>query len=451
MRLKRFLLSIGLLISVIVTPIPNANALTVKVAPAGWTYLFTGYTPTSKTSTPRVLSVNLEKKSNFVPIYNNVPDVAKASIQRAIDIWSENFSSKVPVNVNVAWTKAPNSTILASASAKNIFSNFNGAPDKTLYYPSALANALAGVDLDIGEPELEINVTTGDFWYYGLDGKCPSNKYDLVSVILHEMAHGLGFMSGTYYDPATRVGRFLQPTAFDAYVQLPDGRRLVDLPSPSLEIGAALTSTLLWSGANALKANNGVKPLLFTPSVYEQGSSTSHLDERTFSNTFENSVMTPNLSAGEVFHLPGTLLLAIFEDLRMKPPAGIATGLPGSVQNVRAVIGDKSAIIKFDPPADFRFAQIDSYLVENLQTGEIIKAPESPVVINGLKNGTKYTFSVKAVNSAGTSEPAKSNQITPQTSWKSTVIDSNADAKYIATTTYLGKPAIAIVKAKMVM
>ena len=448
MRLKRFLLSIGLLISVIVTPIPNANALTVKVAPAGWTYLFTGDTPASKASTPRVLSVNLEKKSNFVPIYNNVPDVAKASIQRAIDIWSENFSSKVPVNVNVAWTKAPNSTILASASAKNIFSNFNGAPDKTLYYPSALANALAGVDLDVGEPELEINVTTGDFWYYGLDGKCPSNKYDLVSVILHEMAHGLGFMSGTYYDPATRVGRFLQPTAFDAYVQLPDGRRLVDLPSPSLEIGAALTSTLLWSGANALKANNGVKPLLFTPSVYEQGSSTSHLDERTFSNTFENSVMTPNLSAGEVFHLPGTLLLAIFEDLRMKPPAGIATGLPGSVQNVRAVIGDKSAIIKFDPPADFRFAQIDSYLIENLQTGEIVKAPESPVVINGLKNGTKYTFSVKAVNSAGTSEPAKSNQITPQTSWKSTVIDSNADAKYIATTTYLGKPVIAYSESK---
>lgn len=448
MRLKRFLLSIGLLISVIVTPIPNANALTVKVAPAGWTYLFTGDTPASKSSTPRVLSVNLEKKSNFVPIYNNVPDVAKASIQRAIDIWSENFSSKVPVNVNVAWTKAPNSTILASASAKNIFSNFNGAPDKTLYYPSALANALAGVDLDVGEPELEINVTTGDFWYYGLDGKCPSNKYDLVSVILHEMAHGLGFMSGTYYDPATRVGRFLQPTAFDAYVQLPDGRRLVDLPSPSLEIGAALTSTLLWSGANALKANNGVKPLLFTPSVYEQGSSTSHLDEKTFSNTFENSVMTPNLSAGEVFHLPGTLLLAIFEDLRMKPPAGIATGLPGSVQNVRAVIGDKSAIIKFDPPADFRFAQIDSYLIENLQTGEIVKAPESPVVINGLKNGTKYTFSVKAVNSAGTSEPAKSNQITPQTSWKSTVIDSNADAKYIATTTYLGKPVIAYSESK---
>ena len=448
MRIKRFLLSIGLLISVITIPIPSTNALAVKVAPAGWTYLFASDTPAKKSTAPRVFSANLEKKSTFVPIYNNVPDIAKASIQRAIDTWSEDFVSKVPINVNVTWTKASNSSILASASAKNIFANFNGAPDKTLYYPSALANALAGVDLAIAEPELEVNITTGDFWYYGLDGKCPSNKYDLVSVILHEMAHGLGFMSGTYYDPATKVGRFIQPTAFDAYVQLLDGRRLVDLPSPSLEIGSALTSTLFWSGTNAVKVNNNIKPLLFTPAIYEQGSSVSHLDEKTFSNTAENAVMTPNLSAGEVFHLPGALLLAIFEDLRMKPPVGKATGLPGSVQNVRAVTGDKSAIIKFDPPADFRFAQIDSYVIENLQTGESIKAVESPVVISDLKNGTKYIFTVKAVNSAGSSEATKSNQITPQSAWKSTVIDQNADAKYIATTTYLGKPVIAYSESK---
>ena len=448
MRIKRFLLSIGLLIAVIAIPIPSANALAVKVAPAGWTFLYASDAAAKSPAIPRVFSANLEKKSNFIPIYNNVPEFAKASIQKAIDTWSENFASKVPVNVNVTWTKAPNSSVLASASAKNIFSNFNGAPDKTLYYPSALANALAGIDLDTAEPELEVNVSTGDFWYYGLDGKCPTNKYDLVSVILHEMAHGLGFMSGTYYDSATKVGRFLQPTAFDAYAQLPDGRRLVDLPSPSIEMGSAITSTLYWSGANGVKANNDVKPLLFTPAIYEQGSSVSHLDEKTFSNTAENAVMTPNLSAGEVFHLPGALLLAMFEDLRMKPPVGKATGLPGSVQNVRALVGDKSAIIKFDPPADFRFAQIDSYIVENLQTGETTKIIESPVIISGLKNGSKYTFSVKATNSAGSSEAAKSNQITPQPTWKSTVIDASADAKYIASTTYLGKSVIAYSDSK---
>jgi len=87
------------LISVIAIPIPSANALSVKVAPAGWTYLFASDTPAKQTATPRVFSVNFEKKSSFVPIYNNVPDVAKASIQQAIDTWSENFVSKVPVKV----------------------------------------------------------------------------------------------------------------------------------------------------------------------------------------------------------------------------------------------------------------------------------------------------------------------------------------------------------------
>lgn len=425
------------------SPIVEANAATVKVSSVGWTHLFAGDAKEVVPTLTRPIYANLEKKSNFVPIYNNVPEVAKASIQRAIDIWSQYFISTVPVNVNVTWTKAPNSTILASASAKNVFANFKGAPDKTLYYPSALANALANQDLDVNEPELEINVSQGDFWYYGLDGKCPINKYDLISVILHEMAHGLGFMSGSYYDPSTKVARFLQPTAFDAYIQLPDGKRLIDMPSPSIELGTAITSTLFWSGSNGIKANNGSKPLLFTPALYELGSSVSHLDEKTFSNSAENAVMTPNLGAGEVFHLPGALLLAIFEDLRLNPPAGPVTGLPGSVQNVKALVGDGSAIIKFDPPADFRFAQIDNYLIENLQTGVIIKADKSPVIAGGLKNGSKYTFSVKAVNTAGSSEATKSNQITPQSTWKPSTIDSNADAKYIATTSYLGKPVIA--------
>jgi hypothetical protein len=77
-----------------------------------------------------------------------------------------------------------------------------------------------------------------------LDGKCPKNLYDLESVIIHEMGHGLGFISGSYYDEFTGAARIDQPTPFDAYVQLPDGRRLADMPSPSLETGKALTNTL---------------------------------------------------------------------------------------------------------------------------------------------------------------------------------------------------------------
>ena len=450
MRLKSILTSIGLVAAILVAPIslPAANALEIKVAPAGWGYIYASGKTVSVQSTPRSPSANIEKKSNFIVNFNTVPTVARGAVQAAIDVWSENFSSTVPVNVNVSWGRASSYGILAAASAKNNFANFPNAPDKTLYYAAALANALAGKDIDPTNPELEITITSDAPWYYGTDGKCPPKSYDLESVILHEMGHGLGFISGNYYDQYSGYGRIDQPTPFDAYAQLPDGRRLADMPSPSIETGKALTSPLYWSGENAIKANNGIKPPLYAPSIYEPGSSISHLDERTFSQSGANSVMTPNLDSGEVFHLPGSLLLAMIDDMRVKPPAGIAYGTPQPPQNVKALVSDKSAIVEFDPPVNFRSAQISSYEVKNVQSGDSVIVNESPAIIAGLSNGSKYTFTVSATNSLGTSNTVTTNSVTPQAVWKSTVIDSAADAKYLASGTYAGKPVIAYSDSK---
>lgn len=450
MRLKSILTSIGLVAAILVAPIslPAANALEIKVAPAGWGYIYASGKTVSVQSTPRSPSANIEKKSNFIVNFNTVPTVAREAVQAAIDVWSENFVSSVPINVNVSWGRASSYGILAAASAKNNFANFPNAPDKTLYYAAALANALAGKDIDPTAPELEITITSDAPWYYGTDGKCPPRSYDLESVILHEMGHGLGFISGNYYDQYSGYGRIDQPTPFDAYAQLPDGRRLADMPSPSIETGKALTSPLYWSGENAIKANNGIKPPLYAPSIYEPGSSISHLDERTFSQSGANSVMTPNLDSGEVFHLPGSLLLAMIDDMRVKPPAGIAYGTPQPPQNVKALVSDKSAIVEFDPPVNFRSAQISSYEVKNVQSGDSVIVNESPAIITGLSNGSKYTFTVSATNSLGTSNTVTTNSVTPQAVWKSTVIDSAADAKYLASGTYAGKPVIAYSDSK---
>jgi len=449
-RLKSILTSIGLVAAILVAPIslPAASALEIRVAPAGWGYIYASGKTVSVQSTPRSPSANIEKKSNFIVNFNTVPTVARGAVQAAIDVWSENFSSTVPVNVNVSWGRASSYGILAAASAKNNFANFPNAPDKTLYYAAALANALAGKDIDPTAPELEITLTSDAPWYYGTDGKCPPKSYDLESVILHEMGHGLGFISGNYYDQYSGYGRIDQPTPFDAYAQLPDGRRLADMPSPSIETGKALTSPLYWSGENAIKANNGIKPPLYAPSIYEPGSSISHLDERTFSQSGANSVMTPNLDSGEVFHLPGSLLLAMIDDMRVKPPAGIAYGTPQPPQNVKALVSDKSAIVEFDPPVNFRSAQISSYEVKNVQSGDSVIVNESPAIITGLSNGSKYTFTVSATNSLGTSNTVTTNSVTPQAVWKSTVIDSAADAKYLASGTYAGKPVIAYSDSK---
>lgn len=421
---------------------PTSAEALVQVRPAThWGNVYAGpATNIRQTSQPKV--AKLEKKSKFIVKYNNFPEWTKAQVQASVDVWAANFESKVPIYIEATWGRSTSFSILGSARPGSYFSNFTGAPDASLWYPSALANALAGKDLDGDNPEMIITVNSLANWYRG-NGSGPSkSEYDLQSVILHEMAHGLGFLSTDSYDDFLGYGSIDQPTAYDAYVQTGDGRRLSDLPSPSLELGEALTSKLVWSGPLGIAANGGVKPLLYTPKTYEDGSSISHLDEAAFSSAGPDAVMSPNLDAGEIFHEPGPLLLAMMQDLRNKPPAGIAVGIPQQVRNAQALISDGAAIIRFDPPANARAAQITSYTVKNLKTGAEKSYTNSPAVLNGLKNGTSYTFSITASNSLGTSDPVTTNSVIPQAGWKMTVIDPAAQAQNLTSVTFNTNPAI---------
>ena len=426
---------------------PSAEALFRQAPATQWGHIYAG-TNSVTTPTPRTKNAIGVAKSKFNVTYNNFPDWAKKEVQAAADIWSANFASSVTINVDASWGRSSSWGILGSARPGSFFSSFAGAPDPSLWYTSALANALAGKDLDKANPEMIIQVNSNGTWNTRGDGAPLGNEYDLESVFMHEIAHGLGFLSNEAYDSNFGIASLDQPTPYDAYAQISDGRRLADLPTPSRELAEALTSSLVWSGENAVRANGGVKPKLYTPSRYEPGSSISHLDEATFSKVGLDSVMTPNLEPGEIFKEPGPLLLAMLEDMRAKPPAGVATGLPESPRNVQAFTADSAALISFDPPVNLRTAQVTEYIVKNLKTGLEKKALSSPVIVTGLKNGTSYTFTVIAKNSLGVSGPATTKAIIPQAGWKSKVLDSRADGKSVASAIFNGKPAIAYSDSK---
>jgi hypothetical protein len=449
MRFKRmgsFALAGALILTLLTAP--TAPALVFKQIPAtNWGHIYAGTETTTATPTP-TRSKNLEVKSTFQVKYNNFPEWAKKEVQNSIDVWSANFKSSVVISVDASWGRSSSWGVLGSARPGSFFSAFSGAPDPSLWYPSALANALAGRDLDKKNPEIIIQVNSAAAWNSRGDGVPTGNEYDLQSVFLHELGHGLGFLSNDAYDPFFSLGSLDQPTPFDAYLQTSDGRRLADLPTPSKELGVALTTSLVWNGAQGIKANGGIKPKMYTPARYEAGSSTSHLDEATFSSAGVDSVMTPSLDPGEIFKEPGPLLLAMMEDMRNKPQAGVATDLPFSPRNAQAFTSNAAALIAFDPPANLRTAQVTEYVIKNLKTGAERKAQSSPVLVSGLKNGTSYTFSVTARNSLGSSEPAITKAVTPQPAWNSSVIDSSADGKTVASTTFNGKPAIAYTDTK---
>ncbi len=137
------------------------------------------------------------------------------AFQHAADIWGQTLDSSVPVLVLATFEPlscTATSAVLGSAGARFIFANFSGAglsPGALLpnaWHGAALANKRAGVDLapptpsDGGEDiRARFNSSlgaarclTGTGWYLGFDANHATN-IDLVTVLLHEFAHGLGF------------------------------------------------------------------------------------------------------------------------------------------------------------------------------------------------------------------------------------------------------------------
>jgi hypothetical protein len=134
--------------------------------------------------------------------------------------------------------------------------------------------------------------------------------------------------------------------------------------------------------------------------------------------------------------------------MRLKPPAGTTISIPQAPQNVKAILADQSAILEFLPPVNARGANISGYIVKNLVTNESTNVTESPAIISNLKNGTKYTFSISAVNDLGTSAAVTTNSVTPMAPWRESVVDESADAKFLITGSYAGKPIIAYSDSK---
>ena len=117
-----------------------------------------------------------------------------AILQRAGEIWGSHLVSAVPIRVTVGFDVL-GANVLAGAGPVSQQSNFTNAPKPNTWYPIALANALAGTDLEPGFDDISITASSNGAFYYGLDSVTPVGKSNFVDVLLHELGHGLGFVS----------------------------------------------------------------------------------------------------------------------------------------------------------------------------------------------------------------------------------------------------------------
>ena len=110
----------------------------------------------------------------------------------AAALWGSVLQSDVPIYIGARFTPL-GANVLGSAGAATVFANFPNAPVANTWYHGALADSLAGTDLNPGFTDINSNFSTDFTFYYGLDGNTPAGQVNFLDVVMHEYAHGLGF------------------------------------------------------------------------------------------------------------------------------------------------------------------------------------------------------------------------------------------------------------------
>ena len=275
----------------------------------------------------------------FEVTYQDFPPAAEAAFQAAVDTWACRIRSDQPVRVAASWETLAPSTL--GSAGPFLYRNFAGAPTRDVWYPAALADALAGRDLGDGQPDIEAFFNS-DFrdWHFG-PGPPPRDRYDLYTVVLHELGHGLGLIGALTVDGGVgRVGESPEgPYTYDLHAQTPLGTSLLNtdaFPDGSAALADALQAEVRFAG-RAVDRVNGRSVPLYAPPRWVQGGSYSHLDEEAYPASTPDGLMTPFIARGEFVEAPGKVVCAMTADVGW-PLAGACAEAVGVLPPANPVV-----------------------------------------------------------------------------------------------------------------
>ena len=240
--------------------------------------------------------------------------------QRAADIWGARLQSDVEIRVQANFDSLTCSASSATLGSAGPTTTHVVASESPYLLPAALANARTRRDLNGGRAEIvamfnsDIDqgcLAPGREWWYGFNRAAGGDRrFALLPVVLHELAHGLGFTAMIDF----RTSRFPMnvPSQFGALILDLGAAQWFAYMSPS-EITAASTNdpNLVWVGLNVrlqfedLLRTNPATGLpwgttsrlvrLHAPATFSAGSSVSHFSTAARPNLLMEPMATPDV------------------------------------------------------------------------------------------------------------------------------------------------------------
>jgi hypothetical protein len=268
--------------------------------------------------------------------YTGFTPEAQNAFQYAVDIWSKILNLTVPIEINANF--APLAPGVLGQAGPDAFYSLG-----SIVFPEALADQL--VSGDIGGADMNMTFSSTFPFYFGLDG-CPgATEFDFATIVLHEIGHGLGFLSSDFTFEANSFPQFFGanhpagacvgfagftaplPYIFDLglksasfggtpYNAMAGLTPFAGLQNSGCFIGLNEYFTrndLTFIGAD-LQACLGGPAKIYAPNPYRRGSSISHFDEATYAGVHANALLTPFVAPGEAIHDPGCAL-AVLKDI----------------------------------------------------------------------------------------------------------------------------------------
>ena len=217
------------------------------------------------------------------------------AFEHAAAIWAGLLDSSQAIIVGATFDPQPceaTTASLAAAGTNTVHRDFTGATVVNTWYPAALANALAGADLAPGINDIDAIFNSAideaacafpKVWYYGLDGNPPAGTIDFVSVVLHELGHGLGFQTFVDLGTGTRLNNF--DDIFMLWLENHSTGRLYPEMNDSARVSASVnTGNLHWVGPDVVAQSGGLTSgrhpsghvEMYAPDPQDPGASVSH-------------------------------------------------------------------------------------------------------------------------------------------------------------------------------